>query len=227
MLVSHRHRFIFIHTYKTAGTSVRRALEPFVEDRWRFRTARFTHRLGLPFPRTAPFHLNARQVREWVSPEVFERYFKFAFARNPWDWQVSLYHWTLNHPDHFQHDLVRGMGGFEPYIRWRVDGNVVTQKTLLSDDDGTLLVDYVGRMETLHDDFAEICRIIGLSDLPLPHKNRSSERDYRTYYTEETGALVARAFAEDVELFGYTFDGPVERDPRPGAARPEPATHLP
>jgi len=208
MLVSHRHRFIFIHTYKTAGTSVRRALEPFVEARWRNRTARLTHRLGLPFPRTVPLHLTARQARERVPGEVFNRYFKFAFVRNPWDWQVSLYHWMLSHPDHFQHDLIRGLGGFDAYIRWRVDGNVVLQKTLLGDRKGRLLVDHVGRMETVHDDFAEICRIVGVSDVRLPHKNRSFSRDYRGYYTDETRELIARAFADDIEAFDYTFDGP-------------------
>lgn len=207
MLVSHRHRFIFIHTYKTAGTSVRRALEPYVEARWHYRTARLTHRLGIAFPRIVPFHLTARQVRERVPRDVFDRYFKFAFVRNPWDWQVSLYHWTMSHPQHFQHDLVRGLGGFDGYIRWRADGNAVLQKTLIGNREGRLLVDHVGRMETIHDDFAEICRIVGISGVQLPHKNRSFSRDYRTYYNDETRDLVARAFAEDIKRFGYTFDG--------------------
>jgi hypothetical protein len=207
VLVSHRHHFIFIHVYKKAGMSVRRALDPYAEGRWRRQAARFTYRAGLKFPRTDPMHLTAARVRERLSPDVYDRYYKFAFVRNPWAWQVSLYHYMLKRTDHFQNEFVRGLGGFDPYIRWRVAEEVRLQREFLSDDDGRLLVDYVGRMETLNDDFAEICRTIGLPHRGLPHKNRSSHRDYRAYYTDETRDLVAEAFAADIDAFGYTFDG--------------------
>lgn len=207
MLVSHRHRFIFIHIYKTAGTSLRRALEPFAEGRLRRRVAGVTRRAGLPFPREAPRHLTARQIRERLGPELFDRYFKFAFVRNPWAWQVSLYHYVLGQRDHRQGDFIRGLGGFDPYIRWRVAEEVRLQRDFLIGDGGGLIVDYVGRMETLDDDFAAICACLGLKHRGLPHRNRSAHRDYRSYYTDETRDLVARAFAPDIEMFGYTFDG--------------------
>jgi hypothetical protein len=207
VLVSHRYRFIFIHVYKTAGMSVRRALDPFAEGRWRRQVARFTHRAGIPFPRTGFLHLSARQIREELGPAVYDRYFKFAFVRNPWAWQVSLYHYMLSRRDHQQSDFVRGLGGFDPYIRWRVAEEVRLQRDLLNDAEGRLIVDYVGRMETLNDDFAAICQAIGLKHHALPHKNRSAHKDYRDYYTDETRELVAKAFAPDIEAFGYTFDG--------------------
>jgi hypothetical protein len=213
MLISHRHRFIFIHLWKTAGTSVRRALDPYVEGRWRRRVAGVTRRLGLPFPRTDPIHLAAPEVRERVGPEVYDRYFAFGFVRNPWDWQVSLYHWTLAHPEHFQHDFVRQLGGFDPYIRWRVEKEVRLEQTFFADAEGRLLVDYVGRIETLQDDFAEICRSIGLPAVTLPHANASRPRDYRTFYTDETRELVAQTFADDIALFRYDFDGPAAPGP--------------
>jgi hypothetical protein len=84
------------------------------------------------------------------------------------------------------------------------------QADMLTGADGTLLVDEIGRYETLRADFARICRHVGIEPL-LPHLNRSHHRDYRTYYTERTRALVAEHFRKDIELFGYTFDGRDEK----------------
>ncbi|MGD9299408.1 MAG: sulfotransferase, partial [Thiohalocapsa sp.] len=60
----------------------------------------------------------------------------------------------------------------------------------------------------LHDDFAEACRRIGLTDIRLPHRRQATDRsqDYRSYYDADTAELVARRFARDIELLGYAFD---------------------
>jgi hypothetical protein len=227
MLVSHRHRFVFIHVYKVAGTSMRAALEPFCEDRWRRRAARVLGRTRLYRPNLPPVHLTALQVRDRLGRKVFDDYFTFAFVRNPWDWQVSLYHYMLKMPDHRQHDLAKGFSGFDDYIRWRVEKEVRLQKAFVTDDEGRVIVDYIGRMEHLGDDFRHVCRAAGLPPIRLPHENRSRHRDYRTYYTDETREMVARAFAEDIDLFGYNFDGPLPRHAGTGAVRPEAAAPLP
>lgn len=215
MLVSHRHRFIFVHPYKTAGMSVRRALDPYAEGRARRWVAKYARRLGLPAPATPPFHLSAREIRARLGAEVFDAYFTFAFVRNPWDWQVSLYHYMRARRDHRQYEMVRAFSGFDAYIRWRVAEEVRLQKAFLSDEAGRMIVDFVGRVETIDDDFARVCETIGLPPLRLPHRNRSRHRNYRGYYTNETRELVARAFTQDIEMFGYGFDGPVTAGPVP------------
>ena len=135
MLVSHRHRFIFIHTYKTAGMSMRRALDSYAEGRARRWVAKYARRLRLPAPATPRLHMPAREVRALLSPEVFDNYFTFAFVRNPWDWQVSLYHYMLKATDHYQHELAKSFAGFDAYIRWRVDKEVRLQKAFVTDED--------------------------------------------------------------------------------------------
>jgi Sulfotransferase family len=226
MLVSHRHRFVFIHVYKVAGTSMRRALERFCEDRWKRRAARVLSGRGLYRPNLPPAHLTAREARDHVSQRVFDNYFTFAFVRNPWDWQVSLYHYMRKVETHHQHEVAKRLAGFDDYIRWRVDEEVRLQKAFVVDERERVMVDFIGRMERIGEDFRHICRAVGLPPVRLPHQNRSGHRDYRTYYNDHTRELVARAFAEDIALFGYTFDGPVA-DHRRRAAAPSPVRTAP
>ncbi|MFQ5509850.1 MAG: sulfotransferase family 2 domain-containing protein [Leptospirillia bacterium] len=202
MIVSHKHRFIFIHIYKVAGTSLRRALAQASASWWELMRSRLTGNRSTDEP-----HLRARQIRERLTPEVYDTFYKFAFVRNPWDWQVSLYHYALDNPTHFQHELMKQLGSFEGYLRWRVEEEMRTQKDFVTDETGRLIVDYIGRLETLSDDFSHVLRTLGLKQVRLPQINRSSHKPYQDYYTDTGRELVAQAFGEDIEMFGYDFDG--------------------
>ena len=81
------------------------------------------------------------------------------------------------------------------------------QSSDLCDAHGRILVNYVGKFETLVSDFTEITTRIGVQ-VVLPHENKSVHRDYRSYYDNELRELVSRFCARDLELFGYDFDGP-------------------
>lgn len=200
MLISDRKRFIFIHVYKTGGKSVRAALQPY-RDRPTF-FQRALQKVGLI---THPTHASAQDVRSW-HPHRWDEYFTFAFVRNPWAWQVSLYHFMQQQESHYQHETVARIDSFADYLDWRVDGRVRLQQKYICDEDGTLMVDFVGRVERMSEDFQEICSRVGV-DASLPHKNKSSHRDYRDYYDTQTRALVGEHFAGDIERFGYDFDG--------------------
>jgi hypothetical protein len=200
MLISDRHRFIFIHVYKTGGTSIRSALKPY-RDLPSLPT-RVLARLGLC---PHPGHASAREVRSRY-PDRWRDYYTFAFVRNPWAWQVSLYAFMRQEKNHPQGDLARSFDSFRSYLEWRVDGNKRLQSEFVGDGEGQVLVDYIGRVETMQDDFQALCERLGI-EASLPHKNTSSHRDYRSYYDAYTRDLVAEHFAPDIEHFGYTFDG--------------------
>jgi len=200
MLVSDSKEFIFIHVYKTGGKSIRTALRPY-RDRPSL-LQRALQKLNLI---TLPTHASALEVREkW--PRKWSAYFTFAFVRNPWSWQVSLYHYMSQQSSHKQHDVVTCFNSFEQYLDWRIDGHVHLQQEYLTDESGTLLVDYVGRLETMREDFQTICERIGV-EANLPHKNKSSHDDYRNYYNDRTRDLVAQHYTADIDRFGYSFDG--------------------
>lgn len=213
MVISYSKRFLFVHTPKTGGTSIADALGGFAHDPRQYRVNRLLARMGIHVNYWAParmrrfrIHASAAQLERHLPQETFHSFFKFAFVRNPWDRMVSYYHYLLSRTWHHRHPKVAALASFKDYLRYEVARGKTAQYAMLTDRSGRLLVDFVGRFEHLHDDFAEICRRLGLS-CRLSHTNRSSHRDYREYYDDESIELVREAFRPDVEQFGYTFDG--------------------
>jgi hypothetical protein len=151
-----------------------------------------------------PVHISAAELQSQLPPRVFRRFFKFAFVRNPWDWQVSLYHYILCKPEHHQHALLRAMSGFDEYLEWRVSEDKMLQRDFLVDAEGRLLVDFVGRFERLSEDFQHVCRTLGVQ-ATLPWLNGTPHDDYRSYYDSRTRKLVEEHFGADIDSFGYTF----------------------
>ena len=203
-MISYDHRFIFIHIYKNAGSSIRAALLPHI----RTPIQRTISRLGQLFGRQLynfdpiGIHATAESYREFVGSEEFPKFFSFAIVRNPWDWQVSLYSFMKKDKEHFQHDFARM--GFDEYIDWRCEADLHTQKSFIVDRTGRLIVNFVGKYETINRDFDRICKSIGVSAV-LPHINASRHESYREFYTTKTKTKIAQAFSEDIELFGYEF----------------------
>ena len=218
MLLSHSHRFLFIHVIKTGGVSIRKALVRYAHLPWRSLWRRLQGRLGLtPHDPLASLsaHATAAEMREVLPPATFDDCFKFAFVRNPWDWNVSFYHYVCQNRRHALHTLAAGMSGFTEFLTWRAEHARLQQKDCIVDARGTLLVDFVGRFEDLEEDFGKVCAATGVR-ATLPHLNPSRHHDYRLHYTERTRRLVEEAWAEDVRFFGYDFEprfGPAPRSP--------------
>ncbi len=204
MVISHGQKFIFVHNYKVAGTSVREALQVYTIPPKESYANWIGQKLHLlPQSSDFPDHISSSQLKARLAPKYFDNYFKFSFVRNPWDWQVSLYHFARQYEQHHQRELTLKMS-FEEYIHWRVTEDKHLQKEFMYDAQGNCLVDYIGKMENIDEDFKQITQRIGIN-ATLPHSNKSKHKPYQDYYNDETRNLVAEHFKEDIELFGYTF----------------------
>jgi hypothetical protein len=218
MLISYRHKFLFVHIAKTGGTSIRAALRRY---RWGWPyTAPLTlcslmsqmthprHVLGIKFPR----HAKAVAAKEMLPGEFYQSLFKFTVVRNPWDLQVSSYHHLRReHPG-----LMQDIPDFRSFLRHKFDPDrpynflfdisQERQWEYVCDVDGTRIVDFIARYETLGRDFETICQHVGIEPPSLPHKRKAEDRsDYRAYYDDELREQVATHYARDIELFGYAF----------------------
>ncbi|MBM4022035.1 MAG: sulfotransferase family protein [Planctomycetes bacterium] len=212
MLLSDSHSFAFVHVPKTAGSSVTVALGRYATCIDRYWANRWLARAGIPVNHLAPWpytkfrpHASAATLRAWLPADVFESLFKFAFVRNPWDLLVSYWHYLRSKPSHRRSHIARRLPTFATYVEYEIRRNRFSQTNLLCDRDGRLLVDYVGRYESLAGNFAFVCRRIGI-EADLPRLNAGDRGDYRDYYTPPLVARVAEAFAADVERFGYAFE---------------------
>jgi hypothetical protein len=218
MLISHTHSFIFFHVAKVAGISIREALVPYTQEPERFRMRRPPREIqGKPNPLyqiwdSALTHATAKQTQKAL-PNEFQRYYKFAFVRNPWDWQVSMYHFLLKKTENPRYKTIRALGSFQNYLEWVVKlteerpfpkGATKLQKNMLVDHENKVAMDEIGRFESLEADFQRITTKLGIS-ANLPKRNYSHHQDYRGYYHAQTRKLVATHFAEDIDLFKYTF----------------------
>ena len=106
---------------------------------------------------------------------------------------------------------------FETFLRYKLDParpyqfhldtSIELQSDYLIDLHGKVLVDFIGRFESLEADFNTICQRIGVAPPKLEHKRQAKDRGgYQKYYTDETRELVARHFAADIAMFGYSFE---------------------
>lgn len=210
MIVSHTHRFIFVAVPKTGTHSVRQALREHLGDEDVEQVGLFVNK-RFPWEDLAAIqhgHLSLRQVRPYVGEEAFGGYFKFAFVRNPFDRFVSYCAFMLRGGGDFQRrprDVMRRFLFEQPpehHILFQ------PQARLLVDEDGqTLLTDGVGRVEDMQGSYDAICARIGIASRPLDRVNGTGRGDYRQYYDQTLIDGVAARYAQDLELFGYTFEG--------------------
>lgn len=206
MIVSNRHNFIFVHIFKTAGTSVKRALRRHAMPAWHEPANQLLKRIGIPQfgPQHYPDHMTASDLIEQTSLESFNSKFSFAFVRNPWDWELSHYKYILRKPRHEFHDEVRRLGAFSEYVRWRCDRRFQLQSSFLVHD-GQRVVDFVGRFETIDADFQNVAQRLKIST-KLKRLNQTRRTIYQRHYDTSTADLIAVAYRTDIAEFGYEFE---------------------
>ena len=194
MIISHKHKFIFIHIPKTGGVSVYETLSKICggNDILKKDSAR---------------HVSAQKIKIRVGDKLWNSYFKFAFVRNPWDRQLSLYFYIRKTQDNKYHKQVMKHNSFNEFILGLSRNHCVfPQQYNVTDDNNKLIVDFIGRLENIERDFQIICKRIGLPYIKLPHLNKSKHKHYAEYYTKETERVVAEEYKDDIEMFGYSFE---------------------
>jgi len=191
-----QYKCIFVHIPKSAGRSVRESL---------FNNAPGAHRTLAGYQAV-------------LAPKLFAECFKFTFVRNPWDRLVSAFFYLKNKDMRSnQHWAKENLSSFEDFntfvTRWLTPENIWSyvffrpQYHFICLEGKQSAVDFIGFYENLLPDFRIVCDRIK-SSATLQEKNRNSLRDrnYREYYNDQSREIVANIYADDIKLFGYTFD---------------------
>jgi hypothetical protein len=219
-MINHKHKFIFIHIPKCAGTSIENSLKtiatrkPFGYDR---KVGGFLQ------------HLTCSEIlhHDFLTKQDFDKHYKFAFVRNPFSRCVSEYIWRIKRYGNWINKPINvtELGktklvtkndvrqiSFKDFVKrefpWQeksFEQHMKPQIEFTHDADMNLMVDYVGRFENLQQDFNIVCDRIGISRQQLPHDNKTNHKHYTEYYDDETREIVAKKYTKDIEYFGYEF----------------------
>jgi hypothetical protein len=204
MIISHKYKFIFIKTRKTAGTSIEVALEKFCDQYDIVSELRPSIKGHTPRNYDGFYgHISALEIKSKISNEIWNSYFKFTFERNPWDKKVSLFWWDHKNREKYKNN-------FREYCINNKKINGEGSDFSLYSIDGKIVVDVVGRYENLENDFANICKKL---NIPFNEKltreksyTRLVQNHYSEYYDHETIEKIREEFLKEIEFLGYKFE---------------------
>lgn len=207
MIISHQHEFIFFAVPKTGTHSVRQSLRPLLGDADEEQVGLFVERwFKQPELRAIGHgHVSARQLKPILGDAVFNRYFKFAFVRNPWDRFVSYCAFISRKTGRFENDphgFMRQMIDSPPPLQHLL---YQPQNELLCNENCELAMDFVGRVEHMQRDLDVICTRLNFAPQTLEQINRSEHRPYTDYYNADLRDLVGYKYRRDIEQFDYRF----------------------
>ena len=213
MRISHRFQFVFFANPKTGSSSVRQFLNPFSDIR-----AVKNH---LHVSADNPFYPHMPPIEAKTCFEQFgwdfAQYQRFTFVRDPWQRMVSLY-------EHINR-VEKNMPCFEDWLfsihpgpsngltaasePWRRFG-AYSIEHFIKDENGSLLVDKVIRLEDIDEELPRYLKAIGVpldQGMKVLRKNVShNQQALKSYYNTERKDWVAKLFAYDIALFNYQFN---------------------
>ncbi len=230
MIVSHEHRFIFIKTRKTAGTSIEISLSKYcgpndiitpiaeVDEKireslgykgpqnYKINETKLLNNLFLILGFKSKEHYNhspAKIIRERIGISYFNSYFKFCVVRNPWDRVVSLYYWRLNRPN----DKLPKNTSLADFIQ-KSKTNELTDSHIYTIDQMSVIDRFI-KYENLSMELNKCLNEIGFDDIELPNAKsgtRNIKSHYSLLYDDASIRKIADICSWEIEKFGYEFD---------------------
>lgn len=230
MILSHKYKFIFIKTNKTAGTSIEIALSKYCgsddiitpispEDEeirknlgylapQNYLSPIWDYSIGelitgaLKGTRKKNFysHISLKEIESQIGGKTLNDYFKFCVERNPWDRVVSLYYWRCKSEPR---------PSISEFVRSSAPLILKKRGFELYTIDGKIAVNKVCRFESLSEELEEIRKHLGIpGELELPRAKsrfRKDKRNYRDILGEEEKLKIAELFSDEIRFFDYKF----------------------
>ena len=202
MIISHKHKFIFIHTNKCAGTSIEVSLTSICGSDDIIGPVTLEN---LPPDYKHPENydknkfedtMSAEEIKSNIPLEYWEEYTKFSVVRNPWDRMISAWFWQTRNDNR---DLPIFLS--QPALR------PISMSEQLTVND-SICTDFLIRYENLNDDYKKVCKLLKISPVKLPHAKsgyKPKDTHYTKYYDGYTKNIIETKFKDDINNFGYKF----------------------
>lgn len=213
MIINNRYKFVYLHVPKTAGTTISTVLHEMsgptdidlggvLNNKAKSLNVLWQEEWGLSK------HSPLRQVREVMSPDVWQEYFSFAFVRNPFARAYSAFRFAKKMG--VVAEKLKGMT-FHDYLRSelfekRVIGGSRSQVDFLHPISELSML---GRYENLEEDLNLALQIITRKRLPaisLQRLNQSSDSEEWRGMSEDDKDIIRNAYARDFDELGYDLE---------------------
>lgn len=202
MIISHKYKFIFIKTRKTAGSSIERYLVDHYLGPDDICTGSDVD--GMPAMNIQE-GVNGHCGWRWIKkhyPYEWANYYKFAVERNPWDAMISRYYW-------YKHKKPGKVN--KPFRNW------INAKTIHRYNDWNMYADHDEILVDALIQYEKLARTLSKNKV-IPHRGelhtyfiksgyRPRTHYYWEYYDRRSRDFVAYAFKKQIELFNYKFKG--------------------
>lgn len=230
MLISHKYKFIFFKSVKTASTSTFAFFTPYclpenLKAEYDFKKRPLDKHLGI-FKEGIigrknanqkigehPRHVKPKYVKEMldkIDSNIWKTYFKFVNIRNPWDMTVSRYFFYKNYV------WPNKKFDFQKFVQDLYESQyVIGNEKATSRDMYTLNKEYICdfhiRYESLKEDIKKVCENLQIKEFnvkTLQNFNsefRENKKNYKEMYNEKTKKLVEKMYIKDIEKFEYGF----------------------
>lgn len=168
-------------------------------------------------PNTTP-HIHAQPLKKYI--HNFEDYYLFSFVRNPWDRMLSLYSYLIQKQSHRLHEIILNFNAsdwYNGFNHWLTCENYFvidsyynnciqkrSQSEYLFDDNGNLLVDFVGKLENINEDYPLLANKINLP-VNINKLNESKHSAYTDVYTSYSKEFILKWHYKDIKYFNYSF----------------------
>ena len=204
MIVSHKHKFIFIHIPKTGGTTIASAMPGNIQFK---------------------YHAKARHIKDDFT--MYNDYFSFAFVRNPWDRLYSIYTFNQRFVKRHVHTPIYETNGLNHYFEcdfktWLMEKStwsawdmqkqylpeqLQTQYDYIVDENGNNIISHIARYENFTEEYIAICDKLNVKSKTLEVLNKSKRvQNFKDVYDEEMIVFVNKNHKIDIDKFNYTFE---------------------
>ena len=226
-MISHTHKFIFIHIPKTGGNSISKYLADLSANRIEYRDTtpgwegvQDINVICELNGRWSIKHNHISYFYKGYGKKVYEDYFKFTVVRNPYDRILSHYFYNKGRDNQvfdrqefidFINNTQQNQVDF--LIAPQEERNVQTGRLPEHHRNSAtkLEMDYVCKLENIDRDLDYVLSKINVkkTDLnsdSLPKLNTSNHANYKEYYKgdQQLIDLVQEVFAKDFEMLGYS-----------------------
>ena len=218
MIISHKYKFIFIKTRKTAGTTIEYNLSKYLGNDdiiapseqanylaqnymqqtslSRFFEALKFKKLSKIFNFEFTDHMHAIHIKKKIDNKIYQTYFKFCVEREPVDKSISYYFMRKNSPN--SNSIRKKMSWIEFVNKKRFPAD-----TSFYTHNNKLIIDKIIRYENLENELSLVLNDLGIKNFKIEKSVNNKFRGINPIITKNQKKIIYKEFQSSLKFVNY------------------------